>query len=311
MYVGSDRVFEVDKATIALGVDAGVADYSTLPNIYIGSEAGKSNQIGWANICIGHQAGKLMTSSSNSLIGYQAGDSITSGHSNVCIGVTAGATLTTNSQNVFIGASAGVGADCEQGVFIGSNAGATTTGSSIFIFTSAGISNVAGQGNIGIGRWSLFNQVTANYNTAIGYRAGFTVTGGGNIFLGSNAGYRQAASSDLLIVDNRERADAATEATNAILYGTMAAAPANQTLKVNAVLNVTENIQVDGTQVVTNQQAHIADADNSVAAAAGDPPTQAEFNALVTAYNDLATKFNTLLTYLDADAGHGLLAGAP
>ena len=50
---------------------------------------------------------------------------------------------------------------------------------------------------------------------------------------------------------------------------------------------------------------------SAVAAAAGDPPTQAEFNNLVTAYNDLATKFNTLLAELDADAGHGLLAGAP
>ena len=69
--------------------------------------------------------------------------------------------------------------------------------------------------------------------------------------------------------------------------------------------------KVAGTQVLTTQQAHIADADAAVAAAAGDPPTQAEFNALVTAYNDLATKFNTLLAELDADAGHGLLAGAP
>lgn len=64
-------------------------------------------------------------------------------------------------------------------------------------------------------------------------------------------------------------------------------------------------------QVVGAQEAHIADADAGIAAAAGDPPTQAEFNALVTAYNDLATKFNMLLAHLDADAGHGLLAGAP
>jgi hypothetical protein len=45
-----------------------------------------------------------------------------------------------------------------------------------------------------------------------------------------------------------------------------------------------------------SQQAHIADA----AAAAGDPPTQAEFNALV-------AKFNTLLADLE---GYGLLASA-
>jgi len=76
-------------------------------------------------------------------------------------------------------------------------------------------------------------------------------------------------------------------------------------------INTTEQYKVDNVQVVGNQEAHIADADAAVAAAAGDPPTKAEFDALVTAYNDLATKFNTLLAHLDADAGHGLLAGAP
>jgi hypothetical protein len=51
------------------------------------------------------------------------------------------------------------------------------------------------------------------------------------------------------------------------------------------VVNTTENYQVDGVQVVTNQQSHIADADGTLA--------------------DLTTKFNTLLTYLET---HGLVA---
>jgi hypothetical protein len=48
---------------------------------------------------------------------------------------------------------------------------------------------------------------------------------------------------------------------------------------------------VNNDRVVSDRQAHIADADGTLA--------------------DITTKFNTLLQYLDADAGHGLLAGAP
>lgn len=43
------------------------------------------------------------------------------------------------------------------------------------------------------------------------------------------------------------------------------------------------------------KSATIADGTTNVAAAAGDAPTAAEFNALVTAYNDLATKHNSLI----------------
>jgi len=38
-------------------------------------------------------------------------------------------------------------------------------------------------------------------------------------------------------VDNRQRANAAAEVTDSLLYGVMAAAPANQTLAVNATLS--------------------------------------------------------------------------
>lgn len=47
---------------------------------------------------------------------------------------------------------------------------------------------------------------------------------------------------------------------------------------------------------------NIGDAIANVAAAAAEPPTQAEFNALVTAYNDLATQFNQLIEKM-ASAG--------
>lgn len=49
--------------------------------------------------------------------------------------------------------------------------------------------------------------------------------------------------------------------------------------------------KLGGVQIVGAQEAHIVDADGTI--------------------GDITTKFNTLLAALDADAGHGLLAGAP
>jgi phosphopantetheine adenylyltransferase len=65
--------------------------------------------------------------------------------------------------------------------------------------------------------------------------------------------------------------------------------------------NAVETAKIKDAQVTkaklaaATQSAHIADATANIAAASGDAPTKAEYDALVTAYNDLATKFNTLL----------------
>lgn len=61
-----------------------------------------------------------------------------------------------------------------------------------------------------------------------------------------------------------------------------------------ATLDLSGELRVDGTKVVGNQVAAIADAGS----AAGDPPTQSEFNAAVTAINSI----------LAAMRSHGLIA---
>jgi hypothetical protein len=70
----------------------------------------------------------------------------------------------------------------------------------------------------------------------------------------------------------------------------------NIDLSPTGVLNLKDSpaLQMSGTQVVTTQQLAVANA----VAAAGDPPTQAEFNALVTQFNALLARLRT----------HGLIA---
>jgi hypothetical protein len=75
--------------------------------------------------------------------------------------------------------------------------------------------------------------------------AGFNVTGGSNLFLGYYAGRFQAAVSDRLLIDNQDRANAADELTESLIYGDFAADPANQTLTFNADTAVTYGFSVD------------------------------------------------------------------
>lgn len=80
-------------------------------------------------------------------------------------------------------------------------------------------------------------------------------------------------------------------------------------------INTLEDYYVDGVKVVGNQGAAVADVAASSAAgvnAAGDPPTGAEFNALVAQFNALVASYNALQashnTVLTRARTHGLIA---
>ena len=82
-------------------------------------------------------------------------------------------------------------------------------------------------------------------NLFLGNNAGNIATNGvRGISLGNYAGSRQTTLDDLLIVDNQQRADIATEQTNSILYGVMGSTPADQTLRINAVVTISEALKL-------------------------------------------------------------------
>ena len=91
--------------------------------------------------------------------------------------------------------------------------------------------------NTFVGARSGESMVTGNSNTFIGSYSGNANLGTGNVFIGANAG-KYATGSNKFIVDNKDRADAATENSNALVIGEFATAPANQKLKVNGTLSV-------------------------------------------------------------------------
>ena len=194
----------------------------------------------------------------NIAIGNGAGSGITDGDNNIFIGYRAGYSKTTSGQCIAIGYEAAY-----SGAVIG---GLTAIGYQAMKYHSSGNGNTCigyqtGLGDIGGAAYA--------YNTFIGEMAGRSCNDGGsnvclgkdsgqhlydgstNIFLGFSAGHKQVNNSNLLIVDNQERADVATELTNAILYGVMAATPAAQSLRINVdTLTVTGSIS-SGTLTVT------------------------------------------------------------
>lgn len=91
------------------------------------------------------------------------------------------------------------------------------------------------------GSWTIEQVATDTFvidktfvaNDATGWW-GIVTEGRRNIAIGAWAGYRQTTVSNRLFIDSRVRANAAQELTNAIIYGVMAALPADQDLYLNA-----------------------------------------------------------------------------
>ncbi len=153
--------------------------------------------------------GAIADATGSTLLGYYAGEKLEDGVSCTFVGQFAGRYHIDGNYNTFVGGVSGYG--------------------------SSGVSIVSAE-NSALGYASLYSITTGDNNTSLGRAAGYGLTtGSGNIHLGYFAGYRQTTADNLFIVDNQQRADVATEATNAILHGVMAALPANQTLAINAV----------------------------------------------------------------------------
>jgi len=162
-----------------------------------------------------------ITGVSNSLYGVGTGISATfSGTYNAIFGCYAGRANTTGSNNSMFGASAGV---------------ANTTGSNNSMFgTAAGIANTTGSNNSMFGNSAGAVNTEGAENSFFGGYAGYlNSTGSRNCFFGFKAGFRNSTSSDLLLVDNRDRTSAALELANSIVYGVMGAAAANQEIRFN------------------------------------------------------------------------------
>jgi hypothetical protein len=221
----------INKSTTAdaLQVKSGATVYSYIDKL--GRLFSNLGRIDKTSLFIGN-AGRddvLFTGTRNLIISASepAGTRITSGSYNTGLGTYVFILLTSGIGNLALGANV---LSClktgNNNIGIGVNA--ISTGATVADYSD----------DIGIGRNALF-ACYGSKNTALGSYAGVETTSGSSlIFLGYYAGSRQTTLSNLLIIDNQQRASAAVELTNSILYGVMAATPGAQTLRINAVTSI-------------------------------------------------------------------------
>lgn len=246
---------------IAIGYQALYSNIVTNYNVAIGYQALKNAVETTRNLVLGHQAGFNVEKgavgdegSYNLYMGYKAGyggsGSANLGWKNVALGAFALYYNTSGHENVAIGETA-----CDRNtegyknIAIGKNAlYYNITGdwnTAIGVDAGKGVATYSHNYNTFIGSSSGFAIRTGASNTCIGRSSGnLLTTGSSNIFIGKNAGSKQTTLSNRFIVDNQSRADVATELSNAILYGIMAATPADQSLRINATIQLSNGATI-------------------------------------------------------------------
>jgi len=193
-------------------------------NTAVGALALKTVTTGGNNVAVGREALEDCTGDNNTAVGYKAGEAITAGIQNTFIGSNAGDATTNASDNVAVGfdalgANVGGQNNVALGVralrdatvssgniyntAVGSNAGRNTTSGTqnTYIGSGAGLYAETNDYTTFVGTNSGYgssgNALIANFNTAVGYEAGFKLmtSGSENTFVGAYAGYYNGTSS--------------------------------------------------------------------------------------------------------------------
>lgn len=191
---------------------------------YINGQLAPDRGRGGDNVFVGLNAGnETLTGTNNVGLGPYALNGLTSGLNNFGAGYCAAFYLTTGSNNFALGLLAVAG-------------------------------NIGGSANIGIGNYAL-RYSTSDANVAIGYQAGYgagvnyagqnnaffgnqagySAAGYYNVFIGNQAGYYETGNAKFFL-DNDPRASEADGRIKALIYGEFAAAPVNQLVRINGIL---------------------------------------------------------------------------
>lgn len=315
--INGERFLSSSTLSLSLGYDAGRTGYA---NTFAGSNAGKVNTTGFRNVGVGVDAlqhnttgyentavgvhaldgnttgrqscafgyGALQTATTadyNCAFGTQALSTATGG-SNTALGTYAGQLTTSGANNVSLGYKAGQGVSTGLGnVAVGYEAGLVLAGGdfNVFIGQQAG-KDATDDGNVGIGLTALSALTSGSNNTAVGPNAGKSVTTGvGNVFIGASAGNHGSQKVD---------------AFTSIVIGFGVYCTRDNEVVIGKSTDT--HFTILGVEFAKAKLTGLATTGASIAdvATAGAAPTQAEFNALVNAFNALLARLrtNTIIT---------------
>jgi hypothetical protein len=212
-----------------IGYNAGNAVSTGTDNTFVGKDAGKLVTTGQYNAAVGSLAFQAATTTSyNSAFGYSALSALTTGTGNVGLGTSSGAGLTTGNYNIGVGwGSLNNMTTASDNVAVGTFAGGSITGRQLQGNKNVAVGNYALIGFLGdyhsastencaigysamsesrssdycvaVGAYALNgadNSLQGDYNSAIGYKAGFVIsTGELNTLVGANSGIAMTTGS--------------------------------------------------------------------------------------------------------------------
>ncbi len=197
---------------------------SAIKNVSLGSNSLFSNTDGSSNTAIGVESlYNNTTGLSNMAIGKASLYANTTGRFNLAVGTGALYENTSGRFNIGIGTSA---LETNEAGYYNVAIGGSDTG-------FGGYGDYFGNTLIGYAVGGSFIAGTYDYNTAIGYLSGTSMTGDRNLFLGAYSGAYETGS-DSFYINNQDRTNTAGDKSGSLLYGTFNATPANQTLVINA-----------------------------------------------------------------------------
>lgn len=123
-----------------------------------------------------------------------------------------------------------------------SQPGVTSGSTNSTVGFKSGFALITGNRNSLFGA-SAGRAVLGNDNTILGESAGRTTQGNANILIGCNGG-RYVTGDNLFVVNSLNQTNAAGDAANSILYGSMNATPSSQTLVTNSAFTATYGMNV-------------------------------------------------------------------
>ena len=181
---------------VVVGDEAGTALTLGDESVAVGFEALMTASTGSENVGIGYRALKLTTGNSNVAVGKNALATNSSASNNTAVGTSALTANTTGSYNTAVGLSAGRAVTTGlQNTLIGGEAGDSLTDAdyNVAMGVSSLGSDTLGSRATALGFGTLANQnftsATDNYNVAVGFQTGGSVTSGfDNTLIGGLAG---------------------------------------------------------------------------------------------------------------------------
>jgi len=219
-----------------------IGDQADPFNVFMGFESGIAivpASTGKYNFAAGYRAGKALTvGQSNTLIGYRAGMGIIgdspvagNGHSNTVLGSNAFATGTGEFNTIIGSGSAGSATTA---------ADTTTLGAGTMLELAGGVFNTAVGYNamrFQRGQLAANDGTTTGWNTALGYRAGYGVTGTTksemNTFLGAKSGDGNTIGSNNVMIGWQAGDSLTTGDGNIIIGNDVDGSSATVALEVN------------------------------------------------------------------------------